>query len=125
MKNQPLLVSIVIGIIVIFVIVGASLVAKLSNVSKLYKSESLKTMQLEELSENLKSQIATLNEENNKLKDDKKILETTVSSLKEQIDSLTLEVEKLERIKEVFEEKLKEELMKEEELKTQKEKPGP
>ena len=42
MRNQPLLVSIVIAISVIFVIGGASLFAKLSDVKKDYKSEFAK-----------------------------------------------------------------------------------
>ena len=47
MRSQPLLVSILIGIIVVFVIVSVSLVAYLSKANKSYKLEFSKRMLLE------------------------------------------------------------------------------
>ncbi len=111
MKNQPLFVSIIIGIIVVFVIVGASLVAKLSNVNKLYKEESLKNMELAKDNEKLKDEIASLKEENESLKKENDTLETVVKDLKDEIATKTLEIDKLKKLNEVLEDKLKEELM--------------
>lgn len=115
MNNQPLVFSVIIGIIVIFVIVGASLVAKLSNVNKLYRSESIKNMQMSKDNEQLKSELASLTSENAELKEGKKTLEGMVEALKEEITNWKIEIEKLKKIKEVFEDRLKEELTKEEE----------
>ena len=114
MRNQPLLVSIVIGIIVIFVIVGASLVAKLSSANKDYKNELAKRMEVEEANQKLRGDIVALKKENKDLADAKTTLEGVIEGLKEELATAGIEIEKLRKIKEVFEDKLKEELMKEE-----------
>jgi len=111
MKNQPLLVSIIIGIIVVFVIVGASLVAKLSSVNKLYHSESLKNMELSKNNDDLSSKIASLEKENDNLRNEKSVLNKEVKNLKDQIASDTLNIEKLNKLNGVLEDKLKDELM--------------
>ncbi len=115
MKNQPLFVSIIIGIIVVFVIVGASLVAKLSNINKLYKAQALKNMELSKENDSLKKKINSLVEENESLKKEKSTLEGVVKDLKDDITAKTVEIEKLKKLNEVLEEKLKDELMKESE----------
>ena len=99
MKYQPLFVSIIIGIIVVFVIVGASLVAKLSNINKLYKAQALKNMEL--------------SKENDSLKRENSTLEGVVKDLKEDVTAKAVEIDKLKKLNEVLEEKLKDELMKE------------
>ncbi len=113
MKNQPLFVSIIIGIIVVFVIVGASLVAKLSNINKLYKAQALKNMELSKENDSLKKKINSLIEENDSLKKENSTLEGVVKDLKEDITAKTVEIDKLKKLNEVLEEKLKDELMKE------------
>ena len=111
MKNQPLLVSIIIGIIVVFVIVGASLVAKLSTVNKLYHDESLKNMELAKKNDSLNSKIASLEKKNNDLENKKSALEKEIDGLKDQIANDAIEIDKLKKYKEVLEDKLKDELM--------------
>jgi len=111
MKNQPLLVSIIIGIIVVFVIVGASLVAKLSTVNKLYHDESLKNMELAKKNDSLNSKIASLEKKNNDLENKKSALEKEIGTLKDQIANDAIEIDKLKKYKEVLEDKLKDELM--------------
>ena len=111
MKNQPLLVSIIIGIIVVFVIVGASLVAKLSAVNKLYHDESLKNMELAKKNDSLNSKIASLEKKNNDLENKKSALEKEIGTLKDQIANDAIEIDKLKKYKEVLEDKLKDELM--------------
>ena len=112
MRNQPLLVSIIIGIIVVFVIVGASLVAKLSTVNKLYHSESLKNMELAKKNDSLNSKIASLEEKNKILEKKKIVLEKEIISLKDEIANDAVKIDKLEKYKEVLEDKLKDELIK-------------
>ena len=114
MRNQPLLVSVVIGIIVIFVIVGASLVAKLGNETKKYNGEYSKRLKLESLNQQLNSKINSLEKDNKSLLDGKKILEEVIIGLKSNLEAASIEIEKLNKIKDVFEEKLKDELMKDE-----------
>ena len=111
MKNQPLLVSIIIGIIVVFVIVGASLVAKLSTVNKLYHDESLKNMELAKKNDSLNHKIASLEKKNNDLENKKSALEKEIGTLKDQIANDAIEIDKLKKYKEVLEDKLKDELM--------------
>ncbi len=114
MRNQPLLVSVVIGIIVIFVIVGASLVAKLGNETQKYNTEYSKRLKLESANQKLVGEMDSLKKDNAGLVDGKKMLEGVVAELKADIEEASTEIEKLNKIKDVFEEKLKDELMKEE-----------
>ena len=99
MSNQPLLVSIVIGIIVIFVIVGASLAVKLSDVNKMYSRESLKSMQLGKDVEELKSQINILTEQSNQLEAEKGSLSKIIEKLELEKTDANKEIEKLNKIK--------------------------
>ena len=123
MKNQPLFLSIIIGIIVVFVIVGASLVAKLSNETKMRKQESLAKIDLEKKNKDLEADISSLNDANSTLKGQKASLEETVTSLNTQVAALQDEVEKLKKLKEMLEDKLKEELTKQEQPQSQSMKP--
>ena len=110
MKNQPLLVSVIICIMVVFVIVGASLVAKLSNVNKLYKGESLRNMQLSKVNEDLKAKVSSLQGKNGKLENEKKALKEAVEGLKNEVIKHSVEIDKLKRANAIFKDKLKEEL---------------
>ena len=112
MKNQPLLVSVIIGIIVVFVIVGASLVSRLSSVSKRYKRESVNSMKLEKENETLKTSIEAVKEDNAKLKEGKKTLESVIEGLKNETEALKAEIDKLNKVKEALEDKLNQELIK-------------
>lgn len=114
MRNQPLLVSVVIGIIVIFVIVGASLVAKLGNETKKYNTEYSKRLKLENLNQQLASDVNSLKKDNESLLKSKKMFEEVIIGLKSDLELANIEIEKLNKIKDVFEEKLKDELMKNE-----------
>ena len=117
MRNQPLLVAIVIGIFVIFVIVGVSLAVKLSNVSRLWKEESVKNIQMGKENAQLKEKIATLEKDKVKLENEKKALEELVKELKDEAAACNLEIEKLKKINDILEDKIKEELIQEDKKK--------
>ena len=112
MKSQPLLVSIIISIMAVFVIVGASLVAKLSSVNKLYHNESLKNIELSKINNTLNNKISSLEKRNNDLESKNSALKKEVNGFKDQIANDVIKIEKLKKYKEVLEDKLKEELMK-------------
>jgi len=98
MKDNPLIISLLIGLIVVLVIAGVSLLVKLNGLSGVYKQELAKNISLEKNSEDLKAKNSDLADEVNQLK-------LEVKDLKEE----NLKVEKL---KDKLEESLKEELMK-------------
>ncbi len=112
MKNQPLVVSIIIGIIVVFVIVGASLVAKLSSVNKLYRGESLKNITLEKKNDELSNKITSLKKDKEKLSNENNALKDVTKEFKNQIADDVVNIKKLNKFNKVLEEKLKNELLK-------------
>lgn len=111
MRSQPLLVAAIIGVMAIFILVGTSLVVKLSDTKKLYKKEAALNLELEKKNEEFKQKIKVMEAELSKLKKDKKILGDTVAELRTKVRNLNDEIDKLKKINEVFEEKLREELV--------------
>ncbi len=98
MKDNPLIISLLIGLIVILVIAGVSLLVKMNALSGVYKQELAKNISLEKNIEDLKA-------ENSDLADE-------VDQLKLEVKDLKEENLKVEKLKDRLEENLKEELMK-------------
>lgn len=98
MKDNPLIISLLIGLIVILVIAGVSLLVKMNTLSGVYKQELAKNISLEKNSEDLKAKNSDLADE--------------IDQLKLEIKDLKEENLKVEKLKDKLEENLKEELMK-------------
>ncbi len=98
MKDNPLIISLLIGLIVVLVIAGVSLLVKMNTLSGVYKKELAKNISLEKSIEDLKGENSDLSGK--------------VDQLNAQIGELKDENAKIERLKERLEENLKEELMK-------------
>jgi len=98
MKDNPLIISLLIGLIVILVIAGVSLLVNINALSGVYKQELAKNISLEKNAEDLKAKNSSLTGEIGKLN-------VTIEDLKE-------ENMKIEKLKEKLEENLKEELIK-------------
>lgn len=107
MNNQPLMLSILLGIILILIIGGVSL--------SVQKSKATNTIN-ECLSEKIDLQKFTgqLEEENQKLKSQAEELQSRLTALEEDKKALSQELEKTQRLKETIEDRLKEELVREE-----------
>ena len=98
MKDNPLIISLLIGLVVILVIAGVSLLVKMNSLSGVYKKTLAKNISLEKNIEDLKSENSDLSGKINRV-------EAEVKGLKE-------ENVKIEKLKERLEENLKEELIK-------------
>ena len=98
MKDNPLIISLLIGLIVILVIAGVSLLVKMNALSGVYKQELAKNISLEKNAEDLKDKNSDLAGE--------------IEQLNAKIEDLKVENTKTERLKDKLEENLKEELMK-------------
>ena len=98
MKDNPLIISLLIGLIVILVIAGVSLLVKMNSLSGVYKKALAKNISLEKNIEDLKSENSDLS--------------GTVSQMEVQVKTLKEENIKVEKLKEKLEENLKEELIK-------------
>ena len=98
MKDNPLIISLLIGLIVILVIAGVSLLVKMNVLSGVYKQELAKNISLEKNIEDLKAENGNLAKE--------------IGQLNNKIGDLKEENAKTEKLKDKLEENLKEELMK-------------
>jgi len=98
MKNNPLIVSLLIGLIVVLVIAGVSILVKMNSLSSVYKKELAKNISSEK-------SIEDLNAENESL-------QQSIDSLNIQLKDLKEEHLKLDKFKDKLEENLKDELMK-------------
>lgn len=107
MKDSPLIVGLLAGLIVILVIAGVSFLVKMNFYSEAYKKELSKGMSFQKNLETLTRENAVLKEKNTELKSE-------MEGLKVKADDLKLEIMKLEKLKEKLEENLKNELIKEE-----------
>jgi len=114
MRDQPLLLGILLGIIVILIVGGVSLSVRLNQLRKNYQEVAGKNLKLEELIENLKAEKEVLIKANQDLKNKIEELKKEIDKLTNEKESLKLELEKMRRLKEKLEESLKEELMKKE-----------
>ena len=98
MRNNPFVVSLSIGLIVILVIAGVSILVKMNSLSGVYKKELAKNISLGKEIDDLEKQNSDLEKE--------------VSQLNTTIEQLKLENVKVNKLKDKLEESLKEELMK-------------
>ncbi|MBU1112518.1 MAG: hypothetical protein KKH93_01410 [Candidatus Omnitrophica bacterium] len=105
MKDSPLIISLLIGLIVVLVIAGVSILVKMNSLSGEYKKQLAKNISCEKTTDDLNKDIETLQGENSKLKEDLALVNI-------QVESLGQENAKLEKLKEKLEDNLKEELMK-------------
>lgn len=110
MRNQPLLISVIIAIIAIFILVGASLAVKLSSVSKQYNDEIAKSMKVEEENLKLKAQVDALTKQIAEMKSTNTALESVIAKIKEENSTMKIDLEKTLKVKEALEENLKEQL---------------
>jgi len=97
MKDSPLIISLLIGLIVVLVIAGVSLLVKMNSLSGIYKKELAKNISLEKSNEDLKAENSSVKEE--------------LAQLKVRIKDLQEENMKLEELNAKLEENLKDELM--------------
>ena len=98
MKNNPLIVGLLVGLIVVLVVAGVSILTNRNSLSNVYKQELARNISLEKTIEDLRM-------ENTGLKG-------KIEELNGKIDKLGVEIIKLEKLKEKLEDNLKEELMK-------------
>ena len=98
MRNNPFLISLLIGLIVVLIVGGISLLVEMNTLRTNYKKEQAEKMSLEK--------------DLDLLKKEKSALEVTIDKSNKQIEELRLENQKLEKLKDKLEESLKEELMK-------------
>lgn len=105
MKDSPLIISLLIGLIVVLVIAGVSILVKTNSLSSEYKKQVARNISCDKSLEDTKETVTSLNSENTKLKEEIALLGAQVKSLEE-------ENAKLEKLKEKLEENLKDELMK-------------
>lgn len=120
MKDNPLIVSLLIGLVVILVVAGVSLLVKMNTLSGVYKKELAKNISLEKTIEDLKKGNNDLTENMDKInvqitniqKEHIQELEDAKKTYIQDMESLKEQNLRLEKLKEKLEENLKEELMK-------------
>lgn len=105
MKDNPFIISLLIGLIVILVIAGVSVLVKMNSLSNVYKRELAKSISLEKTIEDLKKEKSAFQEEIAGL-------QAGIQEREEKIKALNEELDKAGQIKQKLEESLKEELMK-------------
>jgi len=109
MRDNPLIIGLLIGLIVILVIAGVSLLVKMNSLSSIYKKQVAKNINSEKAIEDLKEENAGLTE---KIEELSVQMENSKDENVKQIKELQEENMKLEELKNRLEESLKEELMK-------------
>ena len=109
MKNNPLIVSLLTGLIVVLVIAGVSLLVKNKSLSELYKQAFSKSISLEREIEDIRSLNAGLSKQTQDLQ---KQIQQLTQDYEQKIAVLQEDKLRLEKLKERLEENLKDELMK-------------
>ena len=97
MKDKPVIVSLLSGLIVVLVIAGVSVLVKMNNTDELYNEQVATNLKLQKKVEQVKEQNLALEAES--------------QELSAQVETLQTELMKLEKLKEKLEENLKEELI--------------
>jgi len=105
MKDKPLILSLLVGLIMVLVVTGVSLLVKMKSLSGFRQELANKNMTLEKTIEDLKTESAALTEKNKTLTDD-------VNKANEKVTELKTELAKLEKLKAKLEENLADELIK-------------
>lgn len=113
MSDKPLIVSLLIGLIVILVIGGVSLLVKMNSLSDLYKKELAKNMTLQKTIETFKEEKTKSNEEkvswkeeNGRLKDDIVKMNAQIVDLNKQLAQA--QVQEIKKPEENLKEEVKE-----------------
>lgn len=121
MNDKPFMISLLIGLIVVLVIAGVSLLVKINSLSDIYKKELSQSISLQRDIEDLRAKNSSLQKTIDQIDAEKAALVENNKSLKDVITKLNLKVDelekenaKLEKLKEKLEDNLKEELIKEE-----------
>jgi predicted Holliday junction resolvase-like endonuclease len=109
MKNNPLIVSLLIGLIVVLVIAGVSLLVKNKSLSEIYNKSFSKSIGLEKDIEDVRLENVALSKSVESLKAGNKELEEEYDK---KIEELKNDNMRLEKLKEKLEDNLKDELMK-------------
>jgi len=105
MKDKPLILSLLVGLIMVLVIAGVSLLVRINALSGSERKSQAEKMAIESELENLKKDNTTLTDKNKGLVDDLAKANTKTEELK-------TELAKLEKLKDKLEENLKDELIK-------------
>lgn len=114
MSDRPLIVSLLIGLIVVLVIAGVSLLVNKNSLHDTYKKELSKNMSLQKETENLKTERDMIKKNNESLQNENSELKKNIVQLNFQMEGLKSELAKVEKLKDKLEENLKEELVKQE-----------
>ncbi|MCP4652215.1 MAG: hypothetical protein GY858_02375 [Candidatus Omnitrophica bacterium] len=112
MTDKPLVLSLLIGLVVVLLIAGVSILVKMNSLSDVYKQELAKSITLQKNIEDLKSENESLEKDNKELQARKDAIEDENASLKDSVTTLQIENKKLEKLKEKLEDNLTEELIK-------------
>ncbi|MFA5337244.1 MAG: hypothetical protein WC330_02795 [Candidatus Omnitrophota bacterium] len=105
MKDKPLILSLLVGLIMVLVVAGVSLLVKINSLSSFREELAKKNMNLEKTIEDLKA-------ENNAVSDKNKTLIDDVNKANEKVNELKTELTKLEKLKDKLEDNLADELIK-------------
>ncbi len=107
MKDRPLILSLLVGLIMVLVIAGVSLLVRINALSGSERKIQAEKMTISEQLENLKKDNSSLTEKNKGLIDD-------LAQANTKLEETKTELAKLEKLKDKLEENLKDELMKKE-----------
>jgi cell division protein ZapA len=117
MKNNVWIISLLVGLVVVLVIGGVSLLVKVNTLSKEYKQETAKNINLEKAIEDLEEERVDLREKIKQLNGQTISLSKTADDLKTENSQFSSEVkqlkEEIKKLKEENESLKKEELEKE------------
>lgn len=105
MKDKPLILSLLVGLIMVLVVAGVSLLVKINSLSSFREELAKKNMNLEETIEDLKAENSAAGEKN-------KVLIEDVNKANEKVNELKTELTKLEKLKAKLEDNLADELIK-------------
>jgi len=105
MKDKPLILSLLVGLIMVLVVAGVSLLVKINSLSSFREELAKKNMNLEKTIEDLKTENSAVSEKN-------KVLTEDVNKANEKVNELKTELTKLEKVKAKLEDNLADELIK-------------
>lgn len=112
MNSQPLTLSILLGIILLLIIGGVSLSVKLSNSSKEGSACLSERMELLKLRQQLEQEKESLTAENTDLRKKLDEMQSQYEASVSENEQCSLELQRTLKIKEALEERLKDELLK-------------
>ena len=104
MRDKPLVVSLLVGLVVVLIIGGVSVLVKMNSVSGEYKKKVAQGISFQKTIEELRRENSNLNDDNEELKEE-------IASLNNKIAELNTELAKTVELKNKLEEALKDELI--------------